>query len=655
MSHIVIIDDRVTNRNILVRLANSLDKDVDVRAFSDPQSALEWFAERTPDLVVTDYKMPSMDGDAFIREFRRLPFCFDVPVMVVTAYEDRDFRYRALDAGATDFLLSPVDHNEFRARGRNLLTLRKQQEIIRRRALTLEQKLRVSDRMHRQAIHTSTEMLRLVVNTVPAMICATDDAARVEFINDYLASFFAIDPSAAVGKTLGELIGAEYGRRHTDLDRRVIAAGRTLHGVEETVTSHTGEQASFLTTKAPLRDAAGRIVTIVSVSLDITERRERERLLHEKSALLRATTDAMAQGMVAFDAQLNIQMSNHRATQLLAVPEGMLRPGGTFQAVIDHGIARGDYGPGEAVEIARRYHQMVRRGVAFQIERERSDGTVVEIRGNPMSTGGAVVTYTDITELKRVERELRVAKEAAESANLAKSEFLAHMSHELKTPLNAIMGFAELMKSQVLGPLGNPRYREYCADIFTSGGHLLNLVNGILELSKLEVGRADLIEAEIDVGDTIEVVLEGLRIAADRGKLGIEARIPPGLPFYRMDAEKLRQILINLISNAIKFTPEGGRISIGCSFAADHGLRIEIADNGIGIPADILARVQHPFGHPNVERARAHSGSGLGLPLAIELTKLHGGRCEIASRVGEGTTVVLWFPAGRAVRRAGIA
>ncbi|MFN0042137.1 MAG: PAS-domain containing protein [Alphaproteobacteria bacterium] len=655
MSHIVIIDDRVTNRNILVRLAQSLDKDVDVRAFSDPQSAIEWFADRTPDLVVTDYKMPSMDGDAFIREFRRLPFCFDVPVMVVTAYEDRDFRYRALDAGATDFLLSPVDHNEFRARGRNLLTLRKQQDIIRKRALTLEQKLRVSDRMHRQAIHTSTEMLRLVVNTVPAMICATDDAARVEFINDYLASFFAIDPSAAIGKTLGELIGLEYGKRHTDLDRRVIAAGRTLHGIEETVTSHTGEQASFLTTKAPLRDAAGRIVTIVSVSLDITERRERERLLHEKSLLLRATTDSMAQGMVAFDAQLNVQMSNHRAIQLLAVPEGMLRPGGTFQAVIDHGVARGDYSPGEAVEIARRYHQMVRRGVAFQIERERSDGTVVEIRGNPMSTGGAVVTYTDITEIKRVERELRHAKETAERANQAKSEFLAHMSHELKTPLNAIMGFAELMKSQVLGPLGNPRYREYCSDIFTSGGHLLNLVNDVLELSKLQAGQLGLIEAEIDVGATVEAVLDGLRVAVDQGKLGIEVRIPPGLPLYRMDVDKFRQVLINLISNAIKFTPEGGRISIGLCLAADRGLRIEIADNGVGIPADILARVQHSFGHPNVERARARSGSGLGLPLAIELSKLHGGRCEIESRVGEGTTVVLWFPPERAVRQLGIA
>lgn len=652
MTPLVVADGRVTNRNILVRLANSLEDDVQVRAFADARSALEWFADHTPDLVVTDYKMPAMDGDAFIREFRRLPFCFDVPVMVVTAYEDREFRYRALDAGATDFLLSPVDHNEFRARARNLLLLRKQQEIIRKRALTLEQKLRISDRMHRQAIHTSTEMLRLVMNTVPAMIAATDELAHVVFVNDYLASFFGIDPTAAVGKTFAELIGPEYGARHAEIDRRVLATGRTLYGIEETVTSHTGEQASFLTTKAPLRDAQGRITNIVSVSIDITERRERERLLHEKSTLLRATTDAMAQGMVAFDAQLVIHMSNHRAAHLLAVPEAMLRPGESFQAVIDHGIARGDYGPGEAVEIARRYLQMVRRGVAFQIERERSDGTVIEIRGNPMSTGGAVVTYTEITELKRVERELRMAKDAAESANQAKSEFLAHMSHELKTPLNAIMGFAELMKSQVLGPLGNERYREYCSDIFTSGGHLLSMVNDILELAKLEAGQAQLSESDVSLGATIEAVLEQLRASAERGKLDVAVRVPPDLPRMRGDAGKLRQIFVNLVSNAIKFTPEGGRVSIGMAVAPDRGLRVEVTDTGAGIPADVLARIQHPFGHPNAERTRRKSGSGLGLPLAIELVKLHGGRCDIASRVGDGTQVVIWFPPARTRRQA---
>ena len=140
MPIIVIIDDRITNRRILSELATTIESEVQVESFDDPQAALDWVEENTPDLVITDYKMPHMDGAEFVRRFRHLPFCFDVPVMVITIYEDKEFRYKALEAGATDFLLSPVDHHEFRARSRNLLALRTQQQIIKNRAYSLEQK-----------------------------------------------------------------------------------------------------------------------------------------------------------------------------------------------------------------------------------------------------------------------------------------------------------------------------------------------------------------------------------------------------------------------------------------------------------------------------------------------------------------------------------
>ena len=142
MPLIGVVDDRVTNRNILAKLASSLSEDIAVRAFAGPTSALEWATNTTPDLIITDYKMPDLDGAEFVRRFRKLPLCFDVPVIVVTVYEDRDFRYRALEAGATDFLISPVDHHEFRTRVRNLLTLRRQQEIIRLLASIVAAELR---------------------------------------------------------------------------------------------------------------------------------------------------------------------------------------------------------------------------------------------------------------------------------------------------------------------------------------------------------------------------------------------------------------------------------------------------------------------------------------------------------------------------------
>ncbi len=649
MPNIVIIDDRVTNRNILVRLASSLDKDVTVRAFPDPRAAIEWSAENTPDLVVTDYKMPSMNGDVFIREFRRLPFCFDVPVIVVTVYEDRDFRYRALEAGATDFLLSPVDHHEFRARARNLLTLRRQQEIIRKRALTLEQRLVTSDRIHKQALQTSAEMLRLVINTVPAMIAATDDQGRCVFLNNYQAEFFGVDPNAAVGRTIHEMFGAEYAKRHADHDQKILEGGRTLFGIEELLVNRHGAEATFLTTKAPLRDNSGHITNIVAVSIDITDRRVREREIQEKSTLLRATTEAMAQGLVAFDANFSVLISNRRAATLLDVPEAMLRPGVNFQKVIEHGIKRGDFGAGDPAEISRGLMQTVRRGLAFQLERHRPDGTDIEIRGNPLPGGGAVVTYTDITDRKKVESELRAARDNAEQASRAKSEFLAHMSHELRTPLNAILGFSETMKDELLGPVGNERYKEYCADIFSSGAHLLSLINDILDLAKIEAGKAELDEVNIDVESALENVLHLVRPRAVDGKVRLEAAIASNLPAIRLDSRKFKQIAMNLLSNAIKFTPEGGCVRVSASIGASGGLIVEIADTGIGISEEDLPRVLMRFGRSSSELARRNSGSGLGLPLAVEFIRLHGGEFKITSTPGSGTTVSANFPKERTI------
>lgn len=655
MSHIVIIDDRVTNRNILVKLAQSLDNKIDVRAFADPRAAIDWFANHTPDLVITDYKMLSMDGDAFIRQFRRMPFCFDVPVIVVTVYEDRDFRYRALEAGATDFLLSPVDHHEFRARARNLLTLRRQQEIIRKRALTLEQKLRTSDRLHKQALHTSAEMLRLVLGAVPAMISAADEEGRCLFVNDYLADFFGIDPASAIGKPMGDLLGEEYGIRHEECARRILADGRAIADIEESLVDKSGRRAVFLTTKAPLRDSSGRVSSIVSVSLDITDRRARERTLGDASALIKATTEAMTQGLVALDADLTILVANARMPLLLNVPAAMLQAGQSFRNVLAYGAARGDYDTADPGEVARRYLQAGRSGETFSIRLAGASAVSIEVSGSPMPTGGVVITFTDVTGRKRHEAEVLAAKEKAERISRAKSEFLAHISHELRTPLNAIMGFSELMKSEVFGPVGNDRYREYTADIYNSGAHLLSLINDILDLSKIDAGKVELERSSVNVAAALENVLRLVRIRADEGSVKLETDVAPNLPPMQLDARKFKQILMNLISNAVKFTPEGGHVRVEARLVPGQGMMIRISDTGIGISEEDLPRVTARFGQMAGEHARAQAGSGLGLPLAIDLIKLHGGRCDIESRVGIGTTVTIWLPDTRTEMQAHIA
>src|SRR5690606_34158572 len=240
-----------------------------------------WMQHNTPDLVITDFKMPRMDGGEFIRRFRGLPSCLDVPVIVVTIYEDRDFRYRALEAGATDFLLSPVDHHEFLTRAHNLLTLRRQQEIIKRRAYSLEQRLIETTTLYKEELRESERKLALVINTIPAMVCASDRRGICAFTNIFQADFFSVDTQYAVGRPLTESFGKAYGERHLALDQKVIASGEPMVGIEETLVDAHGGRHVFLTTKAPLKDVTGQVVNVVTVSIDITDRTRAEQALRE--------------------------------------------------------------------------------------------------------------------------------------------------------------------------------------------------------------------------------------------------------------------------------------------------------------------------------------------------------------------------------------
>lgn len=280
MSLIVIVDDRITNRNIFAKLATSIEEGVAVRSFGDPAEALDWLKTNTPDLVVTDYKMPNMDGAEFVRRFRKLPECADVPAVVITVYEERAHRINALEAGATDFLQSPVDHHEFLTRARNLLKLRKQQLVIKSRATELERELMDSERFRKEVLRDSRERLAQVIDTVPALISATDRDGRCVFLNAFTANFYGVDPQQASGKTAAEIFGSNFGPQSAGLDRLVFENGKGLPSYEEEIIDRAGNRHVFLTTKSPLRDRAGKVVNVLTTSLNITERKQAEEHLH---------------------------------------------------------------------------------------------------------------------------------------------------------------------------------------------------------------------------------------------------------------------------------------------------------------------------------------------------------------------------------------
>jgi len=281
MTLIAILDDRASNRHIYTRLAGTIQEGIAVHAFADPAEALAWTSTIVPDLVITDYKMPTMDGAQFTRQFRALPGCADVPVLVITAYDDRGFRLTALEAGATDFLRSPVDHAEFVTRTRNMLRMHNQHRMLQHRAEKLESDLQDSERSREKVLRDSREALVQVIDTVPAFISATDRSGRYVFVNAMHALLSGSSPTALVGQSTAQVFGSLYDSRSRSLDQLVFRTGNALPGFEEEVVDQTGARRILLTTKSPLSSGQLAVACVLTTSLDITDRKLAEQhLLH---------------------------------------------------------------------------------------------------------------------------------------------------------------------------------------------------------------------------------------------------------------------------------------------------------------------------------------------------------------------------------------
>jgi PAS domain S-box-containing protein len=255
------------------------------------------------------------------------------------------------------------------------------------------------------------------------------------------------------------------------------------------------------------------------------------------------------------------------------------------------------------------------------------------------------IVARDATARRHIENELRTAKELAESANQAKSQFLANMSHELRTPLNAIIGFSEVISSGLFGPL-DPRYCDYANDIHGSGRHLLRIINDLLDLSKVEAGRLELHDGPVPIGAIFETCRRMVNDHAAAAGITLDFQLTD----LEVTADELRleQVMLNLVSNAVKFTPEGGQVTTRADIGGSGEIVISVADNGIGMAPEDIPRALQPFGQIDNSLTRPHGGTGLGLPLAQRLVELHGGSLKIESELGRGTTVSIILPPERA-------
>ncbi|MEP0708134.1 ATP-binding protein [Parvibaculum sp.] len=403
---------------------------------------------------------------------------------------------------------------------------------------------------------------------------------------------------------------------------------------------------------------------LVGITIDITEQKLAEERVSEANERLRDAIESVGEAFVLWDAEGRLVTANSKFAEFLNI------------AAADEGAARNDVmaraGIGDAWPVAGESESD-----AAVSEIHLPGGRWLQISERRTKSGGHVNVGTDITAIKEQEAALtdnKVAlektvhdleasrrklqeqarqlvdlaekyaseKTRAETANRSKSEFLANMSHELRTPLNAIIGFSEIMGSGLFGELGSPKYKEYATDIHASGTHLLELINDILDMSKIEAGRMTLETQPLEISEVAE---ESLRLVSGRAEMAsvtVENELP-ALPTVNADKRAVKQVLLNLLSNAVKFTPAGGTIHLKGA-VKDGFVTIAVEDTGIGIPASALPKIGRPFEQVESQHSKKHKGTGLGLALSRSLVELHGGALTIESTEGVGTTVSFTLP-----------
>ncbi|CAO3415621.1 ATP-binding protein [Azospirillum doebereinerae] len=433
------------------------------------------------------------------------------------------------------------------------------------------------------------------------------------------------------------------------LDR--LRAGETMAGADFTLPDPKSGPASgaegdsaFELRLVALMDGERAVCSVRNV----TARARAERAARQAHALLLDAIDSVTEGFVLYDTQDRLVVCNQRYRDLFIGDPDLAQPGTSFEAVLREGARRGLYRvPPEALEEWVQERLALHRTGGPPAEVQLRDSRWLRIEERRTSGGGTVGVRTDITDLKQRALELAAARDLAENANRRKSDYVHHLSHELRTPLTAVLGFAEILRDQLMGPPDNPRYREAAGQIVTAGDYMLELINNLLDLARIEAGRMELYEEACDLSLLVDATAAMMAERAARGGLTLEWDVPAELPRLFGDPSLIRQMLTNLIGNAVKFTPPGGRIAVGAALEGDGGLSLSVRDTGRGMTADKIPLALAAFCQAHDRMTVPEHGSGLGLPLTCGLMTLHGGRLSIDSAPGEGTCVRLHFPAAR--------
>jgi signal transduction histidine kinase len=490
------------------------------------------------------------------------------------------------------------------------------------------------------------DILQVMLDNMRHGICYYGPDRRVIAANALASDLGGHLPGSLVpGRTLDELVAQQMATGAVGGDAQAVAAmalSMDRSRPHRYVRPHRDGRMVEVTSD-PTPDG-GFVVTMTDISALAQAEAEAKRRAEIQQAML----DNIRLGILLVDGEGRVVAANSVFRQLLGLPEGVVSPGRPFTDFVDWLADRGEYGEGEE---GRRVAAAIRdrdRRRSVRSVRTRPDGTVLEAISDPTPDGGWVLTFTDLTEERRVQAELARARDAAEAANRAKSRFLATMSHELRTPLNAVIGFSEAL---IAGP---PRdaAEEYLRSIHDAGRHLLSLIDDILDVTRAETTGFPVTEGTVDIAALAEEAVRVMGATAAAGQVALRIALSPGLPRVRADAVRMRQVLLNLISNAVKFTPAGGTVTLSAGRDPPEGgdaagLALRIADTGIGIRPEDIPRAFEAFTQLDGALSRRFLGSGLGLYLSRALAAAQGMKLSLESTTGQGTTAVLRIPQER--------
>jgi PAS domain S-box-containing protein len=632
---ILLIDDDDEDR-FLVRslLREGPDQAISVVEEATFERGLARIVEGPFDLALLDYRLGEQDALALLSQARAKGVT--TPVVVLTGRGSEEVAVEAMKLGAVDYLVkSKLDRLGLAA-------------CIRRALDAARQRARVA--LAEAALRESEERLRTLLEAVPDGLLVVNAEGSIVLGNAQAGVMFGYSREELLGRPMELLLPDRFREAHVGHRLRYRAEPRMRAmglGLELLARRKDGSEFPVEVSLSPIR--TGPELLVVTAVRDVTERKRMEKELRASEARYQDLYENAPDMFTSVDAATARIL---QCNQTLAAATGYSKEEIVGRPSLEM------YHPDCIEEATRAFRDFVETGEVRdrELQLRRKDGSRIDVSLNVRAVRDAegrilhsMSTWRDITERKRREELQRRSEEMEEQnrriqeANRLKSEFLANMSHELRTPLNAILGFAQLMHDGRVGAVSDP-HREYLGDILTSGRHLLQLVNDVLDLAKVESGKLEFLPEPVDLPKLVGEVRDILRTLAAEKRVFVEIEVDPALAGVVTDPRRLKQVLYNYLSNALKFTPEGGRATLRVGPEGPEALRLEVEDTGVGIRPEDLGRLFVEFQQLDTGAAKRHPGTGLGLALTRRIVEAQGGHAGVRSTPGQGSVFFAVLP-----------